>query len=88
MQPPAPIDDSDLVEQYVTNRSQDAFARLVRKYLGLVYASARRQVRDPHLAEDVTQAVFTALARVIRSRVEFVKRRLLELETAKGKRQS
>jgi RNA polymerase sigma factor (sigma-70 family) len=61
-----PAPDSALLEQYASGRSreaQDAFALLVRRYLGLVYASAHRQVRDEHLADDVTQAVFIALAK-------------------------
>jgi RNA polymerase sigma factor (sigma-70 family) len=57
------VEDSALLERYVTRRSQDAFALIVRRYVGLVYASAKRQVRDAHLAEDVTQAVFVALAK-------------------------
>ncbi len=57
-------EDAQLLRRYYETKSEDAFAELVRRHLDLVYAVALRQVGgDRHLAEDVAQVVFTALAR-------------------------
>jgi len=58
------IEDIALLRAYAEGKSEAAFAELVQRRVGLVYAVALRQVGgDTHLAEDVTQKVFTELAR-------------------------
>lgn len=54
--------ESMLLAEYAKDRSPEAFGRLVEQYVDLVYASARRQLQDAHLADDVTQAVFILLS--------------------------
>lgn len=58
--------DADLLRRYSQEGSQEAFTELVRRHVDFVYAAARRQCGSEHRAADVTQQVFTDLARKAR----------------------
>src|SRR4051812_4291759 len=55
-------DDIALLQAYALRDDNAAFSAVIARHAGLVYSAALRQVRDPHVAEDVTQAVFVILA--------------------------
>jgi RNA polymerase sigma factor (sigma-70 family) len=59
--------DAELLRAYAEKKSEAAFGELVRRQVNLVYAVALRQCGgDASLAQDVTQRVFTDLARKAR----------------------
>jgi RNA polymerase sigma factor (sigma-70 family) len=57
------LSDGELLSRYVSGASPDAFAILVRRHIDFIYSVALRQVRDRHLAHDVTQGVFLIVVR-------------------------
>ncbi len=58
------ISDTELLRRFVADRSELAFAELVSRHLDLVHSAALRQMNgDAGAAEDITQSVFTDLAR-------------------------
>jgi len=56
-------DDSQLLHDFCARRDEDAFTRLVRRYLPMVQAVALRRLRSATLAEEAAQNVFALLAR-------------------------
>src|ERR1019366_411143 len=56
-------DDMALLRKYARQNSEKAFSTLVSSHVNLVYSVALQEVHDPHLAEEITQAVFIILAR-------------------------
>ncbi|MBI4664578.1 MAG: hypothetical protein HY735_37780 [Verrucomicrobia bacterium] len=58
---------SELLRQYVNGGSDSAFRELVERHVDLVYSTALRKTGgNSHLAQDITQTVFTDLARKAR----------------------
>ena len=51
-----------MLQAFRKERSEAAFAELVRRYAGLVYSTAKRRVSNATLAEDITQMVFIRFA--------------------------
>src|SRR5262245_43016900 len=60
-------DDAVLLRRYAEEGSESAFTELVHRHVDLVYAAAlRRTGGDRHRAAEVSQQVFTTLARQAR----------------------
>ena len=61
-EPSSLLDDAALLEEWVLNRREEAFAELVAHYQKLVFAAALRRTGNPESARDVAQQVFATLA--------------------------
>lgn len=57
------MNEHDLLKAFRDERSEEAFAELVRRYAGLVYSVAKRRLANANLAEDITQIVFIRFAK-------------------------
>lgn len=58
------LTDNQLLQNYLRDRSESAFSELVERRINLVYSAALREsAGDAAQAQDITQAVFTELAR-------------------------
>src|SRR5437870_3385993 len=64
--------DAQLLRDYADRGSEAAFGELVTRHTDFVYSAAVRQVDSPDLACDITQSVFTDLARKARTLAEKV----------------
>src|SRR5262245_15456719 len=65
--------DRQLLHRYAVGGSEAAFGELVARHVNLVYSTAlRRTGGDAHFAQDVSQLVFSDLARKARSLPESV----------------
>ena len=57
------MDDYQLLQEFVKNRSEQAFAQIMSQYTDMVHSSCLRQLQDPAQAQDAAQAVFLTLSK-------------------------
>jgi RNA polymerase sigma factor (sigma-70 family) len=60
-------DDAELLRRYADARDEEAFSELVSRNLDFVWATAFRSCRDADFARDISQDVFSDLARKART---------------------
>jgi len=49
------MNDEELLREFVPRGCQDSFTELARRHLNLVYGTALGRLRDPALAQEVSQ---------------------------------
>jgi hypothetical protein len=59
----APASDTALLDRFIREHDEDAFAALVARHVPMVQGACRRVLHDIHHAEDAFQATFLLLAR-------------------------
>ncbi|MDB6026186.1 MAG: regulator of chromosome condensation [Verrucomicrobiales bacterium] len=57
------LDDTELLQRYADQNSEEAFSVLVARYVDLVYSTAWRKTGSPDAAQEITQAVFIILGK-------------------------
>src|SRR5258706_13861008 len=57
------MNGTELLAEFRATRAETAFAELVRRYTNLVYSVAKRRLSNDSQAQEVTQTVFTRLAK-------------------------
>src|SRR4051794_28577887 len=57
------VSDQELLDRFVADRDEAAFARLVERHGGMIWRLCRRILQRDHDAEDAYQAVFIVLSR-------------------------
>ncbi|MEO7715791.1 MAG: sigma-70 family RNA polymerase sigma factor [Capsulimonas sp.] len=61
------MNDQRLLRNFVEQGSQQAFAELSQRHMGLVFSTCYRELEDNDLAQDATQAVFLLMAQKAKS---------------------
>jgi len=57
------MDDFALLNKYLVSGDESAFTQLVKRYIGMVYGTALRRTGNRELAEEISQNVFSILAK-------------------------
>lgn len=63
----ASLPDATLLERWIYKQDAEAFSEIVSRHASMVYATCRRVLHDPSLAEDATQDCFIKLSQAERT---------------------